>query len=214
VRRISVVGLCVLSILVGSGVARSGVGELVQVDMEGSVSQVPLDPSVEMQFMVGQPTFLTYVYDTAAPDGDESPTRGTYHAISSLSGSFGSYAFSSMGGSISVEVPSDSDRHVFQVSVQSIGGAEPIGDAVGVFELTGIFSNLEDSTETAFVDDSLPTDLDLMDFDVADVRLRFDDGNSAVFVRSNVTSLTVPEPGGSAGLLAATGALVLLRRRR
>jgi hypothetical protein len=200
-----------LSVLVLTAVPCAGAGGLLQVDMEGVISQVPPDPALQMQFITGQTTSLSYVYDPTVMDFDPSMTRGGYLAIISLDGSFDGYGFTATGGTISVELSSN-NRDVLQVTAvpPDISGA-PIGS----FALTGIFSNLEDTTETAFADDSLPTNLDLTDFSFNDMRLRFDDGNTSAFVYATVTSLTLPEPDpavGSAAAVFAIGVLALLRR--
>jgi hypothetical protein len=201
-----------LTLAAGASLALASAAPATQliVSFTGSVSIV--DPALASQFAIGDPIAGTVVYESTTPDIQPDPTFAVYSgAVGSGAFMFGSYSATGSSGSITVQLGTSSDS--FEAFVGSVTGAP-----VGSFAVTDLGLRLEDSSATVFPDDSLPTSLDLADFDIARATIGFDDGNSFALVLADlsalsVTPVSVPEPS-AAGLVAGAFAWFAWRRRR
>jgi hypothetical protein len=145
-------------------------------------------------------------YDLATPDNDPSEIRGEYTGTAST-WQLGSHAPLNLPF---VDLSVDTGR--FGVSAGPIG-EEFVYDCIAL-ELA-LFS------DAAFASSALPTSLSLEDLSGSYLRLVFLVGRDPIWgieefaeVEGEITSLTLPEPGGTAPGLAALSALVGARRHR
>lgn len=186
------------------GLASPAAAFPILVSFTGAISQV--DANLASAFSDGAPVSGSFEYESTTPDVQPgNPVFANYsEAPSNGSFQFGTYTATGTTGSIQIDL---APVHVFGVVLGSAVGAP-----VGAFSLTGLQLRLDDSTGTVFPDDSLPTTLDLGDFDMAAASLVFSDGTTPAFVTADLTTLTftpVPEPAAAALLLAASLAGVL-----
>ncbi len=186
--------------------------QLIRVTATGTIQSV--NPLLEGQFSAGQSATLVYEFDPGVPDFSGNPTFGTYNAIATQSGTLGTYiatfTATSFFGVINVADnggigPTDDSYTAFNPS-----NDPPVGDPIGEFMPTSMGITLRDTSETAFSSDTLPTNLDLSDFDSASMTLSFSDGTLNPTVTASIESLVfAPEPR-SAFLPAVAGALLAI----
>lgn len=125
----------------------------------GTVSQA--SPDLAAQFPVGQAASYSFVVDTATPDTDPNPANGVYvGAILFSKGSIGSYDFTTANGNLNItNGPSSDSLLTFALATGAAVGSDLLKVAV-----VGLVSN----SGAALVSDSIPTSLNLADFDGLD----------------------------------------------
>ena len=147
----------------------------------------------------------TFGYDTSVPDTDPNPNGGRYVAAGFLTGSVS-------GGA--------QDGLVFDVQNLTLSlVAGPVGGHIlGVLTSPTLLS-LIDFSGTVFPNDSLPTDLDLADFNFRTELVVFSPGfgQEPYTFQSITRQVAVPDPASLPLLAVALGVLGLaasIRRRR
>ncbi len=129
---------------------------IIQYTATGTVSQA--SPDIQAQFPVGQTGSYTLTVDTTVPDSDPSPSNGSYvNAILFSTGSIGTYNFATGAGNLTVTHAPTSDSF--------LSFALATGAAIGSDLLRVAVIGLLDSSGAALVSDSIPTLLNLSDFD-------------------------------------------------
>ncbi len=109
------------------------------------------------QFPVGQAASYSFVVDTATPDTDPNPANGIYvNAILFSKGSIGSYDFTTANGNLTVTNGASADS--------LLTFALATGAAIGSDMLKVLAVGLASNSGVALVNDSIPTSLNLADF--------------------------------------------------
>lgn len=140
-------------------------------------------------------------YDLGVPDANGSPTFGDYPNSGFIAGTV-------TGG--------PQDGVVFNVTGLRWGVFTSGGNYLLVLD-SSTFIGLDDLSATAFADDSLPTSLDLADFDFADLALSsvgVGGPGGQWFYEITSISTPVPEPGSLALLGGALIGYACYRRRK
>ena len=179
------------------------------------------DPTtlLSSQFAVDDRFTLTFSIDTETPDGTPGDaSMGSYEGVTGLSFSF------TNGYSASDSEPTNLFifDEFFSTSDQfQVGASTPSGPSVGGFDAVEFFLILLDTSATVFTSDSIPTDLDLGDFNGSQFAVTFEDsGSQQVLVNSEIDSLSVtaiPEPSAflfGSVVAALVGVCSNTRRRR
>jgi hypothetical protein len=206
--------------LVRRGVPR--LGELVraapnrvELRFDGTIVEV-VGEVLQARFAVGHPVSGSILYEADQPDAQpQDPTIGDYlGAIYFASYQFETYTVTGASGDIQVQSGAERMFHRLDGSSEAV-----VGVSVGNLEPRFLSIRFVDSTATAFSDDSLPTSLNLADFDESTALLMFQDGSANLFgVSAELTALRftpVPEPAAWAMALAAAatlGTLAAIRR--
>jgi hypothetical protein len=181
--------------------------ELIPLTFEATINTVA--PELESAFTVGETVTGSFVVDTTASDLEPGPDEGDYaEAISELEADFGGYAVTGLDVGLYVRNGETPMVDNFFVS------GDVSGSDVGGLSGPTFFLDLGDTENTVFSSAAIPTELDLADFEVANVSLSFPDGGFNRSVVANVTELVYEVPEPAAPLLALVGALALALRSR
>jgi hypothetical protein len=177
----------------------------VTISVLGSGTVTTVDPALASEFSPGEAVSFSYTFDSLAPDGSGDPQTGSYLATD-LATTWGDYAATATIATILIENDLPGDGY-------GVSSEVGVGDAVGLYALDRIQLELDDASGAAFVDDSLPTSLELADFGERRLLLRFDYQGLQAFVTASLDVLVVPEPSAAALLGAALALLSAARRR-
>lgn len=122
----------------------------------GTVSQA--SPDIAAQFPVGQAASYSFVVDTATPDSNSNTAIGVYvGAILFSKGSIGAYDFTTANGNLNItNGPSGDSLTTFALATGAAVGSDLLR-----FAVIGLISN----SGVALVNDSIPTSLNLANFD-------------------------------------------------
>jgi hypothetical protein len=122
----------------------------------GTVSQA--SPDIAAQFPVGQAASYSFVVETTTPDSDPNPANGVYvNAIVFSKGSIGTYDFTTANGNLNISNGPSSDS----LTTFALATGAAVGSDLLKFAVVGLVSN----SGVALVNDSIPTSLNLADFD-------------------------------------------------
>lgn len=193
---------CVLGLLA----SLAGRADTITVSLVGHITSV--DPAIASGFTVGSFVVWSFQFDSTTVDSEPSPAIGEYFdALINLSVHYGSYDVSlgPQGGEVFTGL------HSFGIQADAVG--DPVaGFSLALFPVELVLSNPSD----VFVDDAIPSHLELESFATRRALLSFIEGNDAHQVESSVDALiyTVPEPGEPWLLGVGVGWIGSSRRRR
>ena len=178
----------------------------------GSVTS--LSPALNSQFSVGQDVSYTFTYDLSAVDSYPTADHGSYtNGLLSSSGSFGTYSFSTGLGYAYVEDASASHpgNDTFDTMGFTVTGAP-----VGGYALNNVHLALASYTQAPFSSDSLPSSLNLSDFQYVHlVALQFGWNSDAQLVIADISGVApTPLPAALPLFASGLGFLGLLGWRR
>jgi len=172
----------------------------------GTIANV--DSVLASQFSVGQAVSFTFAYDTSKPDLEISSFVGVYvNALTSGFGSAGSYVFSVSTSNIRIRDNAPTDQFF------AIGGASGAsGASVGAYNFDSAGIVLTDATNAVFINDNLPTVLNLSDFTAGQrlIELNFileGDARFGAVVEANISDLSVAQTPLPAALPLFAGGL-------
>lgn len=159
----------------------------------------------------------------AADQRPGNPGLGLFAAINAAEVSFGGLTYHLLVPGQQVRVVNDGangDIIRFTMDVDDgvplfSGPSLDLGGPAGLFDLAFLRINLRDSTGTALSGDSLLPIPQARNFDIANLRLEFEDSVQAFRqINARITAVEVPEPGmlGLMGLALTAGALLRSRR--
>jgi MYXO-CTERM domain-containing protein len=179
----------------------------------GTIESV--DPALAAEFSVGESVSGSIRYEPTTPDSEATSLHGRYEAIERSTFRFGSHTATGSEGTIALS-NQNSARPILSLPLEDRFDAltRVTGASFGGFAPFGVWLIMQDTSMTAFVSDSLPTELDLADFDSALVHFFFDPGSQGLTATISTISVTpAPEPAVGAMVLAGLVALGLGRRR-
>ena len=160
-----------------------GDAQVITFDFGGYVSQV--SSSLSGTFSVGDSISGSYTFDSSTPDFSGNPDFGTYFAVTQFDALVGSYLASATGDNINVTDGLDGKDEYQAIAKPPNLVAAPIGG----LEISMLLLELTDETMSAFSSDSLPTFVDLADFDTARLVLRFGESPDYSFVIATLDGL-------------------------
>lgn len=182
-------------------------GAILTFTMEGSINEV-IDPAGLLTFAgVGDRAVYTFSFNSDAPDGSPSASRGTYSGISSGL-QVKDVTFTGYAPEMLVQHPGD----LFEVSSWAnvnLPGMDPLGFA--------IFDLVDDVANNSLTDTLLPLEpLNLEPFHVRSFGLSFwpvggGHDRPTLYLIGTVTSFT-PEPASLAAMAVGLGLLTRPRR--
>jgi hypothetical protein len=198
-RRCHLARLALACVLVFAGSAAQGTPFVVT--FSGTITSV--DPNLASQFTVGQPVSGSFAFDSAAIDQIPANTQIGQYIATNATLQIGSESYGDANAAIIIDdgtAPGDQ----YELVADSL-----TGNPVGAFAPQFWELHLQDSSASVYSDDSLPTSLDLTDFDNTFVLLRFGDGASTFAdLTASVDSIAVvPEPASALLLLGALARL-------
>lgn len=192
--QVAAAGACVAVLASGAQAAT------ITYTATGTVANV--DSVLASQFSVGQAVSFTFAYDTSKTDLEINTFLGVYvNALTSGFGSVGSYVFSLSTSNIIIRDNAPNDQFF------AIGGAS--GASVGAYNLGSAGIVLTDATNAVFINDNLPTGLNLSDFTAGQrlIELNFIlGGDFSAVVEANISELSIAQD------TAPRGAPALCRR--
>lgn len=165
---------------------------------------------------LGSPYQFTFSYDTAATPAPGGPAGASYYGVASASLGIAGTTFQLRPTNVTLA----RDAFAGTAFLGLFGNFELIQPQLNGFRPIDLSVSLTDTTNTALATLSLPSTLDLSDFDSARTRVRFVGSQGETGLLFSVTSLTsgspraVPAPGGWALMAIGAAALAWARRRR
>ena len=205
--QVAAAGACVAVLASGAQAAT------ITYTATGTVANV--DSVLASQFSVGQAVSFTFAYDTSKTDLEINTFLGVYvNALTSGFGSVGSYVFSLSTSNIIIRDNAPNDQFF------ASGGAS--GASVGAYNLGSAGIVLTDATNAVFINDNLPTVLNLSDFTAGQrlIELNFTlegDARFGAVLEANISDLSIaqtPLPAALPLFAGGLGALGLLGWRR
>ncbi len=210
-----------------------GVALLALIGLVGSAHAVPVYFEAEvtgrhalLRDVVSRGDVITGHIDLDIKAADQrpgNPGRGLFAAINAAEVSFGGLTYKLLVPGQEVRVVNDgANGDIIRLTMDVDDGVPlfsgpslDLGGPAGPFDLAFLRINLRDSTGTILKDDSLRPIPQVGNFDIANLRLEFEDSVQAFRqINARITEIEVSEPGmlGLMGLALTAG--VLLRRRQ
>jgi len=219
-------GIACLAVVMGAlPVSLSYSADAITFAFSGAVSHINDHgaPFLDESIAVHSPMTATYTFDPAVPDSRPDLSHlGVYRQPLSAGASFtlqvGNYTLRLFDGYYVIQIENDGGSHgnndKYEIGCSVASGAFSNGD--DTYTSFGFVVNLRDfDTGAVFTDTSLPTLLDLSNFDNGNILITvYEPGGSDTDIIANIHSLQAPIPEPDALALLALGGLALLGRRR